>query len=160
LRGSWISCFVLSSATFLYKVAMMSRITLSLRKEGARRSVPLDTHLGSKFPLCFDCQRPLQDIMKPQPSTSSFQASQTRTELFEMQGHTGAFNGDSSAQRQRNSEVRTCFTCSAVAGAFNIADDEHSRYREAIVWIMIVVQTTVWHIPAKYVVQLVDNTLI
>ncbi|KAG1763065.1 hypothetical protein EDD22DRAFT_1050386 [Suillus occidentalis] len=114
-------------------VAMMSRITLSLRKEGARRSVPPDTHLGSKFPLCFDCQRPVQDIMKLQPSISSFQASQTRTELFEMQGHTGAFDGDSSAQGQRNSEVRTCFTCPAVAGAFNIADDERSRYREAIV---------------------------
>lgn len=114
-------------------VAMMSRITLSLRKEGARRSVPLDTHLGSKFPLCFDCQRPVQDIMKPQPSASSFQASQTRTELVEIQGHTGAFDGDSFAQGQRNSEVRTCFTCPTVTGAFNIADDERSWYREAIV---------------------------
>ncbi|KIK33764.1 hypothetical protein CY34DRAFT_36610, partial [Suillus luteus UH-Slu-Lm8-n1] len=31
---------VLSSTTFLYKVAMMSRITLNLKKEGARSSVP------------------------------------------------------------------------------------------------------------------------
>jgi hypothetical protein len=71
--------------------------------------------------------------MKPQPSASSFQASQTRTELVEIQGHTGTFDGDSFAQGQRNSEVRTCFTCPTVTGAFNIADDERSWYREAIV---------------------------
>lgn len=112
---------------------MMSRITLNLKKEGARRSVPLDTHLGSRFPLCFDYQRPVQDIMTPQPPASSFQTSPIRIELFEMQSHTRALDGDSSAQRQRDSEVRACFTCPVVTGAFNTADDERSRYRGAIV---------------------------
>jgi hypothetical protein len=137
----------------------MSRITLSLKKEGARSSVPLDTHPGSKFPLCFDCQRPVQDIMKPQLPAPSSQTFPTRTEMFEMQGHTGAPDSDSSAQGQRDSKVRTCFACTEVTGAFDIADDERSRYREAIVWIKIVVQTTVWHRPAKYIIQVVDNTL-
>lgn len=112
---------------------MMSRITLNLKKEGARSSVPLDTHPGSKFPLCFDCQRPVQDIMKLQPPAPSSQTSLTRTEMFEMQGHTGALDGDSSAQGQRDSKVHTCFTCPGVTGAFDITDDERSRYREAIV---------------------------
>ncbi|KAG2341777.1 hypothetical protein BDR05DRAFT_964789 [Suillus weaverae] len=114
-------------------VTMMSRITLSLKQEGARGSVPLDTHLGCKFPFYFDCQRPVQDIMKPQPPVPSSQTSPMRTELFETQGHAGALDGDGTSQGQRESEVRTCFACPAVAGAFDIVDDEHSRYREAIV---------------------------
>ncbi|KAG1822655.1 uncharacterized protein BJ212DRAFT_1296654 [Suillus subaureus] len=114
-------------------VAMMSRITLSLKKEGTRGSVPLDTHLGSKFPLCFDCQRRVQDIIKPQPPASSSQTPPIRTELVETQGHSGAIDGNVSSQRQRDSEVRTCFTCHSVTVAFDPADDERSRYREAVV---------------------------
>ncbi|KAG1885252.1 hypothetical protein F4604DRAFT_1730777 [Suillus subluteus] len=114
-------------------VAMMSRITLSLKKEGTRGSVPLDTHLGSKFPLCFDCQRRVQDIMKPQPPAPGSQTPPMRTELSEMQGHAGALDGDVSSQGQRDSEVRTCFTCPAVTGAFDPADDERSRYQEVMV---------------------------
>ncbi|KAG2340180.1 hypothetical protein BDR05DRAFT_967216 [Suillus weaverae] len=114
-------------------VAMMSRITLSLKKEGARGTEPLDTHLGSRFPLCFDCQRPVQDIIKPQPPVPSSQTPPTRTELFETQCHTGALDGDASSRGPRDSEVRTCSICPAVAGAFDIVDDEHSRYREGIV---------------------------
>lgn len=106
-------------------VTMMSRITLSLKKEGARGSVPFDTHLGSKFPLCFDCQRPVQDIMRPQLPAPSSQISPTRIDLFKTQGHTGALDGDSSAQGQRNSLELT--------GAFNTADDERSWHRQAIV---------------------------
>lgn len=100
-------------------VAMMSRITLSLKKEGTRSSVPFDTHLGSKFPLCFDCQRPVQDTIKPQLPTPSSQTCPIRTEQFEMR----AFNSDVSSQGQRDNEDRTCFTCSAVTGAFDPADE-------------------------------------
>ncbi|KAG1891120.1 hypothetical protein F4604DRAFT_1673049 [Suillus subluteus] len=115
-----ISCFILSSATFVYEVAMKSRITLSLKKEGTRGSVPLDIHLRSKFLRCCDYQRP---IMKPHPPTPSSRASPVMQELSTMMYPEG----------QRDSEVCTCFTCPAVTGAFDPADDERSRYREAMV---------------------------
>ncbi|KAG2365115.1 hypothetical protein BDR07DRAFT_1399896 [Suillus spraguei] len=113
-------------------VAMMSRITLNLKKEGTRGSVPLDIYLGSEFPLCFDCQRPVQDIVKPQPPTPSFQTSPMRTELFEMQIHAGVLDGDVSSQAQGDTGVRTYFTCPEVTGAFD-PGDERSRHRDAIV---------------------------
>ncbi|KAG2130655.1 uncharacterized protein EDB93DRAFT_1179667 [Suillus bovinus] len=121
-------------------VAMMSRITLNLKKEGTRDSVPLDTHLGSKFPLYFDCQRPVQDIMKSQRPAPSSKTFPMRTKSFEMQGHARAFDGDVCSQGQRDNEARICFTCPAVTGALDPADNERSRYQEAI---EIVVQTTV-----------------
>ncbi|KAG1842518.1 hypothetical protein DFJ58DRAFT_806169 [Suillus subalutaceus] len=98
-------------------VAMMSRITLSLKKEGTRGPA---------------CQRPVQDVMKPQPTPNS-QTSPTRTELLDTQGHTGSLNGVVSSEGQRDNEVCTCSTCSAVTDAFDPADDKRSRYREAIV---------------------------
>ncbi|KAG2032175.1 hypothetical protein BDR03DRAFT_874545, partial [Suillus americanus] len=113
---------------YVFYVAMMSRITLSLKKEGTRG---LDIHLRSKFPHCFDCQRPVQDIMKLQPTPSS-QTSPMRTELFETQVHTGSL-GDISSQGQQDSEVCTCVTCPAVIDAFDPADDERSRYRETTI---------------------------
>ncbi|KAG2065294.1 hypothetical protein BDR04DRAFT_1108761 [Suillus decipiens] len=113
-------------------VTMMSRITLSLKKEGTRNSAPLGIHPGSKFPVCFDCQKPVQDITKLQPPTPSSWTSPMRTELFETQGHAEALDGDVSSQGQRDNEVRTCFTCPPVTCTFQPADDEHSQYREAI----------------------------
>ncbi|KAG1751053.1 hypothetical protein EDB19DRAFT_1824801 [Suillus lakei] len=113
-------------------VAMMSRITLSLMKEGTRGSVPLDRHLGSKFPLCFDCQMPVLDMLEPQPPAFSSQTSPMRIESFEMQAHTGVLDGDVTSQGQRDREVRTCLTCSAVASACDLADDERSRYRATV----------------------------
>ncbi|KAG1868576.1 hypothetical protein F4604DRAFT_899296 [Suillus subluteus] len=113
-------------------VAMMSRITLSLKKEGTRSPVPLDIHLRRKFPRCFDCQRPVQDVIKPQPTPNS-QTSPARTELLDTQGHTGSLDGVVSSQGQRDNEVCTCSACPAVTDAFDPTDDERSRYREAII---------------------------
>ncbi|KAG2060703.1 hypothetical protein BDR06DRAFT_967136 [Suillus hirtellus] len=123
----------LSSTMFLHKVVMMSRITLSLKKEGTRDSVPLDTHLGSKFPLCFDCQRPVKDIMNKQPPAPSSQTSPMRTELSETQGHAEASDGDVFSEGRQDSDVRICFAFPAVTDAFDLANTERSRHREAMV---------------------------
>lgn len=112
---------------------MMSRITLSLKKEGTRDSVPLDTHLESKFPLFFDCQRPVRDIMNPQPPAPSSQTSPMRTELFETQGHAGAFDGDVFSEGRQDGDVRICFAFPVVTDAFDLANNERSRHREAMV---------------------------
>ncbi|KAG1821330.1 hypothetical protein EV424DRAFT_1401123 [Suillus variegatus] len=114
-------------------VVMMSRITLSLKKEGTRDSVPLDTHLESKFPLFFDCQRPVRDIMNPQPPAPSSQTSPMRTELFETQGHAGAFDGDVFSEGRQDGDVRICFAFPVVTDAFDLANNERSRHREAMV---------------------------
>ncbi|KAG2089023.1 uncharacterized protein F5147DRAFT_658508 [Suillus discolor] len=114
-------------------VVMMSCITLSLKKEGTRDSVPLDTHFGSKFPLCFDCQRPVKDIMNPQPPAPSSQTSPMTTELFEMQSHAGAFDGDIFSQGQQDGDVHICFAFPAVTNAFDLVNNERSRCQEAMV---------------------------
>ncbi|KAG2079949.1 uncharacterized protein F5147DRAFT_661555 [Suillus discolor] len=114
-------------------VVMMSCITLSLKKEGTRDSVPLDTHFGSKFPLCFDCQRPVKDIMNPQPPAPSSQTSPMTTELFEMQSHAGAFDGDIFSQGQQDGDVHICFAFPAVTNAFDLVNNECSRCQEAMV---------------------------
>ncbi|KAG2354848.1 hypothetical protein BDR07DRAFT_1545710 [Suillus spraguei] len=118
---------------YVFYVTMMSRITLSLKKEGTRNSAPLDIHLRSKFPVCFGFQKPVQDITKLQSPTPSSRTSPMRTELFETQGHAGALDGDVSSQGQRDSEVCASFTCPAVTATFRPADDEYSRHQEAIV---------------------------
>jgi len=105
---------------------MMSRITLSLKREGLRGPTPLNTQSESGFPLCFDYQKPVLDNLQSQPpGFSSSQTLSLRSKLPRMQRHAGALEGDVSSQIQQDSEV---LTGPAVAGAFEPADDEHCRH--------------------------------
>lgn len=74
----------LSSNELLYKVTMMSRITLSLKKEGLR-GPSLNRHSESRFPVSFG----LQKSGEPHPLVLS--SSQKDSEVLPCSQVVGAF---------------------------------------------------------------------
>ncbi|KAG0704834.1 hypothetical protein DFH29DRAFT_910058 [Suillus ampliporus] len=135
--------YITGQLELILPVLIMSRITLSLKKECLGGPTSLSTHSQSRFSLCFDCQRPVSDVFKLQSLALSPETSSARSRLSGMQGHTEALDGDASSRRQRDSQVHVCFTCPAVAGASELTDDEHDQYQEPIIFTSIDAQTIV-----------------
>ncbi|KAG1743201.1 uncharacterized protein EDB91DRAFT_1346297 [Suillus paluster] len=135
--------YITGQLELILPVTIMSRITLSLKKECLGGPTSLTTHSQSRSPLCFDCERSVPDVLELQPLGCSSQNSSARSQLSRMRGHTEALEGAVSSQGQRDDQVRICFACPAAADVFEVLDDEHSRYQEPITSTMIDVHRSI-----------------